>query len=375
MKIVHLITSLKIGGAESFLVYLLEKMINDGNEHIVIYFYDGPNVEKIKKLGFKVFKVSGRFKLYDPWFYFRLKNLIKKLKPDLIHSSLWSANIFGRVIAKKLNISIVCDLHNDPKFNGKIRNLLESATIKIPKKFIAVSGFVGKTFQSYYPSQKDKITVIPNGIDYKNLHGKVKQNRLQKRDLGFGQNDFVIGSIGRLEPIKSFDVLIKVFALLVNPPQAVCVNNIKLCIVGDGTEKEKLIQLTKDLQIDDKVFFVGQRSDAYCFYEIFDCFAMSSQTEGLSISLLEALCFGLPVITTHQNLKHEVISDGKHGFLIPNKDFNLFAKRLRQLYENPELRNNIRENNLNLIKNNFDISNAVVKYQNVYKTYGLKSLG
>ena len=361
MRILHLITSLKIGGAESFLVYLLEKFKNDENEHVVVYFYDGPNVEILKKLGFSVFKISGKFKLYDPWFYFSLKNLIKKIKPDLIHTSLWSANIVGRIIAKKLNIPIVCDLHNDSKFNGKIRNFLEKRTIQIPKKFVAVSNFVGESFKkSFLSASKDKITVIQNGIDFETLQKKAFENQLKRTDFGFSENDFIIGAIGRLEPIKSFDVLIKIFSELKE-------DRMKLCIVGDGSQKNDLIKLSKELGLENKVFFAGQRDDAYKFYPLFNCFALTSKTEGLSIALLEALSFGLPILTTHQNLTHEVIVDGVNGFLIPRENNDLFVLKLKQIYSDQLLLNEIRNNNLKLIRTKFDISKVVLKYKELYK--------
>lgn len=375
MKVLHLVTSLKIGGAESFLVYLLEKLKEDKDQHFVVYFYDGPNVGKIKNLDIPVFKISGKFKLYDPWFYFRLKSLIKKIKPDLIHSSLWSANIIGRIIAKKLKIPIVCDLHNDPKFNGKFRNFLEKRTINVPEKFIAVSHFVGESFKdnfllssNNYCCSKNKVTVITNGIDFKGLREKAFRSRLKRSEVGFGEDDFVIGAIGRLETIKSFDILINVFAKVVQ-------ENIKLCIVGDGLQKNELIRLAKSLKIEHKVFFVGQRSDAYKFYPLFDCFAMSSQTEGMSIALLEALCFGLPIVTMHQDTRHEVVVDGENGFLIPHGDIDLFAERLNQLYLDSDLIGRIRRANIELVQDKFDINKAALKYKNLYKTYGLKYFG
>ena len=361
MKILHLITSLKIGGAESFLVYLLEKLKQSNDYHFVIYFHDGPNVEKIKKLGFPIFKVSGKFKLYDPWFYLRLKKLIKKIKPDLIHSSLWSANIVGRIIAKKLKIPIICDLHNDSSFNGKLRNFLEKRTIKIPRKFIAVSNFVGESFKnSFLPASKDKITVIQNGIDFESLRKKAFEKPLKRTDFGFTQKDFIVGAIGRLEPIKSFDVLIKIFSKIRE-------DKIKLCIIGDGSQKNGLIKLTKDLNLEDKVFFIGQRDDAYRFYPLFNCFAMTSKTEGLSIALLEAISFGLPILTTHQNLTHEVIVDGENGFLIPHRNDNLFISKLKKLYSDSLLINEIRNNNLKLARTKFDINKVVLRYKELYK--------
>jgi len=376
MKILHLITNLGIGGAESFLVYLLEKFKNCKDKHCIVYFRSGPNVEKIKELGFPVYKISGLFCLYDPWFYWCLKKLIKKIRPDVIHSSLWSANIFGRIIAKRLSIPIICDLHNDCSYNGNLRNFLEKVTLSVPNRLVAVSYSIGKSFEGCFVDSikirskrkrmLSKLAVIPNGIDFHALQAKAfDDDPLTKKDLGFSQNDFVVGSIGRLEPIKSYDILVRAFAQLVKSLENA--SSVKLCLVGDGFEKERLIQLAKELGIGNKVYFAGQQPKAYKFYPLFDCFALSSQTEGLSIATLEAMCFSLPVVTTHAFKTHEVIVNGHNGFLIPPKDVDGFAKALKCLYLDASLTAAIGKNNQEFVKSNFDINTAVISYNQLYK--------
>ncbi|MCK4650671.1 glycosyltransferase [Candidatus Babeliales bacterium] len=376
MKVLHLITSLKIGGAESALVNLLKKFKEENkNNHFIAHFYNGPNVEKIKALGFPVFKIKGIIHKYDPIAYIQLKKLIKKIKPDIIHSSLWSANFFGKLIANSLKIPILCDLHSNFSHDGKIRAFLERITANMAQKYIAISktsyqGFINTIVnkiknENKRKNLKSKILIIQNGIDVKKVRKQFFKNPLSKIELGFKKDDFIIGGVGRLEPIKSFDLLIKAFSIFVNKIQT-DKKNIRLCIVGDGSQRKKLENLVKKLDLTNKVLFVGQRIDAQRFYHIFDCFVLSSISEGLSISLLEALCFGLPIITTHNSFNHDVIINNKNGFLIPIGDKNKLAQAIEKLYSSNLLCKKIKNENLKLVKAKFDIEKTKNAYQKAY---------
>ncbi len=379
MKILHIITSLKIGGAESALFNLLERFIeNNNDQHYVAYFYDGPNVEKIKNLGIPVFKITGLIHKYDAFAYFKLKKLVKKINPDVIHSALWSANIIARIIAQKLNIPIVCDLHSNISHDGTFRIWLEKFFLNKADKYIAVSNTAKDGFYNSVilknkdinkrETYKNKMKLILNGVDSEKIYQKAFDSKLKKTDIGLNEHDFVIGTVGRLEPIKSYNLLIKSFKIFLN--QDLLNQNktyAKLCIIGDGSQKEILQKLARDLKIDKNVIFLGQKNDAYRYYPIFDCFILSSASEGLSIALLEALSIGLPIITTHNKKEHDVIKNKQNGLLVPVGNADELAKAIEKLYKEPELRQNMMSENIKLIKNQFDIKNVQTAYQQVYK--------
>jgi len=284
------------------------------------------------------------------------------------------------VVSRSRNIPIVCDLHSNFEHDGKLRIFIEKklSSFLVPDQYIAVSnsaknGFIKSVVDNISnKSLKDKLTakilLVQNGIDLEGLRVKAKENNLTKRDLGFDENDFIIGAVGRLDPIKNYGLLIKAFKLFCTKIKDSNLKKVKLCIIGDGSQKTELEELVNKLKITEKIFFAGWRSDAYNFYPLFDCFVLSSFSEGLSIALLEALCFGLPIITTNQGCEHDVVIDGQNGFLVPSGREELLAGAIEKLYKDPELILKMRKTNYKLIKSYFTISRQAGCYQGVYST-------
>ncbi len=382
MRVLHFITALEVGGAQTAKCNLLEYWqrtgVNNIVEHHVAYVHKEALVNRLKRLNIPVYKVRGSVFRYDPVILYRFYKLVKKLKPDIIHSSLWSANIissFFRIISKKFNIPIICDLHNNCYYDGKVRNFLSRRVLSGPDRFIAVSDSVLNSFHKVFGKNKnlfEKSVVIRNGIDSRLLQSLAAKDSVLREDIGIDNLDFVIGTVGRLDKVKRYDLLISAFELFVNNLPKV---NSRLVIVGDGPEMDNLKKLSKSLKIENKVNFVGFSEKVYRYYPIFDCFVLSSKTEGLSIALLEAMSFGLPIITTCDESGHDVISNRKRGLTVKiSKNINYqdiktgLYEAFKNIYGNTELVNKIRERNLFDVETEFHISNVADRYFDIYES-------
>jgi glycosyltransferase involved in cell wall biosynthesis len=367
MKVLHFITSLKIGGAESALCNLLEHW-NEQNsdiEHCVIYIHGGPCVDRIRSLGIKLFQIKGVVSPYDPVAFWRLFKLVKKIGPDLIHSALWSANFMAAIIAKKQKISLISDLHGDCRYHGKIRNFLHRFTLNVPAQFVSVSHSVNNSFTKMFSNISNKTVVIQNGIDTKKFYKKAMAESVSRNEFGLGPDDFIVGTVGRLCKIKRYDLLIEAFAKF---SRKSCHNRVShLCIVGDGPERENLELLAKKLGIGKFVHFAGEQEKVYRYYPLFDCFVLASQSEGLSIALLEALAIGLPIITTSEDEKHDVITNGVNGFLIPVNKKSKLVQVLTDLCTNKNNCSSMSKFNIGFINEKFQISHVAKKYFDLYK--------
>jgi glycosyltransferase involved in cell wall biosynthesis len=376
VKILHIITSLKIGGAESALYNLLCKMmLNKNEEHQVVYFYNGPTNGKIQELRIKTHCIKGFVCMYDIGSLVKLNKIIKSYSPDILHSSLWSANIIGRIMGKKFGIPVICELHDQFFMDSNIRCWLECKTSNLSNKIIAVADGIKQSYITNITRKVGtktlsqilhKIMVIKNGIDAIDLVTKATIKPLDKEAIGFKNSDFVVGAVGRLEPIKSFDLLIKSFYIALQTIDVKTGKNLKLCIVGGGPEFDKLKKMISKLNLENNVSLAGPRNDACRFYPIFDCFAISSQTEGLSIALLEALSFGLPIITTNDGSKHDVISNGIHGLIVPKNNPDALSKAILQVFQNQQLIDKMRIENIKLINSSFNINSVAKQYEKLY---------
>lgn len=372
MKILHIITSLRIGGAEVALFNRLKAMSGNNLDHLVICFYEGPIVEQIRGLGVDVWVVKGLLRGYDPVGFFRVYKIAQRFNPSIIHTALWAANIVGRLLGLILKVPVINELHGNVAHEGILRNVVEQLSCRAATKIVAVSHSVQSSYElkimtSLSNSKRSEIAqrliTITNGIDRQDLLARIAAFPLSRTELGLTSDDFVIGAIGRLEKIKSYEVLIRSFAALLErvPLRRA---SIKLVMVGDGSERFFLEQLVAALHLKQNVLFLGYRMDVYRLYSIFDCFALSSQSEGLSIALLEAIALGIPVISTHANGPHDAIVSGKNGLLVPPNDIPAYAEGLlglmqKDIVKNPDM--------VPLNKSfSFSLENVVIGYQNLY---------
>lgn len=364
MKIVHLITSLKVGGAESLLYNFLLQVDIAKHEHVIVYFHEGSNARKIEGLGFRMHHIEGLFSPYDPRGLFSLLRTILKEKPDLLHTSLWSANILGQLLAFLFRIPVISDLHNDLEKQGWFRNKIQALTARIPHCYVAVSAAVKNSFYAAVVSEKKlkiPINIIVNGIDVEKIEKDARSFPHSREQLGVGPHDFIIGTVGRLIDIKGHNVLIEAFSRFRKR-----VSNTYLCIVGDGPNRANLEELSQTLRISNNVFFLGEHPTVAPFYALFDCFVLPSLSEGMSIALLEGLAMGLPIITTAHNGKHEVITNNVNGFLVKPENSSMLFDALLKLYMLPEYREVMRKQNKNFVQRNFNIHETVQKYEKIY---------
>jgi L-malate glycosyltransferase len=322
IRVVHLITSLEVGGAQAVLYDILQGLDRDKFEHHVIYFYDGPYIQKIKKMRIKMYPLKGAILPYDPVFMYRLYHQIKKIKPHCLHTVLWTANFLGKIIGKLLSLPVAQVLHNTADYNGFFRNSVDRLIPFELASLVAVSNSVKSSFLKKALWTSKTMSVIKNGIDQDLVLKQAEGERKTRKSLGFVKKHFIIGTVGHFEPVNNYRLLLTSFALIYDDyPDA------RLVLVGSGSQESFLRKRVIDLGIADRVTFIIDKS-AYGYYPLFDCFVQSSFPEGLSMALLEASILGIPSVVTTQNGIHDLIIDGKNGQLVPSGDAYAFARSL-----------------------------------------------
>lgn len=358
IKLLHITSSLKIGGAEVVLCDLVNKLGNEEFDHHVIYFHAGPNVAKVINSGAKTYQIKGAFFMYDPIFFVSLFCLIKKLKPDVVHSLLWSANISSRIICKMLKLPNVSVYHNNICQDGRFRNILDKFTRSMSEKIISVSDEVGNSLN--YDKLNSKYLVIKNGIDVEQIKNN-NSEYFSKSDIGFSNQNFIIGAVGRLEKVKNFRLLLESFALVIKKN-----GHVRLVIVGSGSQERFLKDLANDLKIRDYVNFAGTQKSLQ-FYPIFDCFVQPSTKEGLSIALLEAMSFALCCIVMGEQKRHPVIENKINGIVVSPEDKSALCSAILRLVDDFSYAKSLGRQAKDFVSDRFRLAVMVGQYRETFK--------
>lgn len=315
IKVVHLITSLRMGGAEIFLGDLLAHMDTTLYEHHVVYFHPGIQVSSLLiGTSIHLYQIRGLVACYDPVFWIRLFRTIKTIQPDLIHTILASSHIAGRLIGRILRIPVISALHSHAEVYADHRWLMrtfQACTVTWSQKTVAVSHAIAlDLLHRYRCLAADSVHVITNGIDIHKITQEAKQRPITRTAIRCTEQHTVFGTVGRFVPLKNQQLLITSFAQLSQR-----FDQARLVLVGYGPAEHELRELVRRHGLEDKVtFIIGQSSRP--LYQLFDCFVLTSFSEGMSIALLEAMSQKVPVLVTAPAGSHEVVTSGENGLLV-----------------------------------------------------------
>jgi len=356
IKILYVITSLGLGGAEKLLLYYLKNLDKQKYSLYVCCFRERPddfNEEMSKYAKIINLKIENKF---NPVIIFYIWKLIREIKPDIIHTHLFQPRVYTS-IANLFNNRSVLITQKHSIVNPKKHNifiLFEMISIWMNKKVIAISESVKNSLIKYEFIPQHKIFVLPNCIDYQTFHKASNRQFIRKSD------EIVIGTVGRLEKVKGISYLLLAMKIILTKfPDA------RLEIVGDGSQAGELVGITKKLGISNSVKFFGKFTDVIPFYNKMNIFILPSILEGFGIVLLEAMAAGIPVVASDVDGIREVVIQGESGILIPPKNPDAIASAVIQLIENPQLVKSLVENGLKRARL-FDVQDHIMKLESLY---------
>ena len=289
-------------------------------------------------------------------FYSRdIAKQIKELNLDIVHTqSEFSLGLFGKIISRKFNIPFIHTYHTKWEEYMHYVTPIKGTRNIYPKRFartfsktfmrkaeciISPSKEVEKYLKYKCDIKNKPIYIIPTGIDIEpfNKDNFTEEFKLNlKKSIGINKDDKVILFLGRVGQEKSIDILMNNMPEILNK-----VDNTKFVLVGDGPALDSLKILSKELNISDKVIFVGRvpLEDVPKYYSIGDVFVNASTSETQGLTYVEAMSAGLPVVAKFAPNLAEFIHNGKNGLLIKNdKDL---AKNIIKILTNQTLRNTL----------------------------------
>ena len=324
IKVLLLIPTLDRSGAEKQFTLLATRLPKDEFEvHSATLTRGGPYEADLRDAGIPLTALNKRMK-FDPAALFKLRKLVRKLKPDVLHTWLFAANAYGRMAVSKAATTrvLVGERCVDLWKSGwqlQIDRLLSSRATRLIGNSAAVAQFYR---QQGFPDER--IVVIPNGVDVAEPASVSRDAVLAEFDIPPGAK--VIGFVGRLARQKRVNDLVWAMQLLRQ-----LTDNVYFLVIGDGPERPRLTRLARQLTCDALTRFVGHRNDAARLIGLLDVFWLASDFEGMSNSVMEAMAAAVPVVVSDIPTNRELVVDGETGFFVKVGDsvgFAQFADRI-----------------------------------------------
>ena len=338
IRILHVLSTVTGGGVERRRLSLAKYLDSSQFEMKLIGTYkEGFIAEQIEEKGVEILEV-GDFNGPFHWEkHKKVQEIIEKFKPHIIHGAVYEGVTMAAVngFLKRVPI-IILEETSDPQNRSAKADFLLRIFSWFSNKFIAISPNVEDYLKNKAKVSSKKIVTINNGVE---IPRNVSEDevKLLKNKLGLGEEDFIVGSVGRLfNDHKKFTDIIEALALLKQP-------NLKLIIVGSGPDEGLIRQKAKDLELEIQVIFAGYQFDTAPYYKLMNLFCIASQREGFGLVAAEAMLHHLPVIATEVGGLQNVVEDGNTGFLIPPNSPKYIAEKIGELYRNGELRKKMSE--------------------------------
>lgn len=360
MKIFYVITGLGMGGAETQVVALTDKMTDLGHEVIVISLF-GEMVVKFKSSSIVCFQMN-MVKTLSSFLstYKLIRKLLRQYQPDVVHSHMVHANLMMRLIRLSYPIKrLICTAHSNNE-GGKLRRFLYRLTNSLCDVFTNVSESAIKTFETQFIVKKNNMVCVHNGIDTEHFKFSPQLNPHLLAELEIEDNKLVFIAVGSFNAAKDYPNLINAYKKV-----SLQYKELHLIIVGDGPLKNEVETLIKTLGISEQVSLLGIRNDISKLMSAADFFVLSSAWEGFGLVVAEAMACELPVVATDCGGVKEVVGD--YGLLSNPRDSLKLAEKMTQLIEMPcELRKKMSSNARQHIIKNYGLNEVVNKWLKIY---------
>lgn len=331
--VVHVVHSLATGGLENGVVNLVNRS-DPAFRHVIVCLTSAGVMRYRLNPTVEVFSI-GKGAGHDPRAVWRLVKLLRRLSPAIVHSRNWAA--FDGVPAARLaGVAVVVHGEHgrditDPHGRNLRRKLARRLLSPLVSRFVTVTRDLERWLVEDVRVAKRKVLTIPNGVDLSRFaHGDPREAR---EKLRLPAAALVVGTVGRLDPVKDQAALVHALAaLLPAHPEAL------LVVAGDGPCRNDLMRLALDLGVERQIRLLGDCPDVPLVLSAMDVFVLPSVAEGMSNTVLEAMASSLPVVATRVGGNPEMIEERVTGRLVPSRDVAALIEAVAAYLDDPHLR-------------------------------------
>lgn len=363
IHIMHVLNSFHIGGLENGVVNLINRMDSNRYRHSICCIREsGKSADRLSRndTPIHVMSVPEGKSLMLP---VRLARLLRKCHVHVVHTRNWGA-MDGILAAGLARIpAVVHSEHgrdiSDPDGSNRKRILVRKGLSILVDHHVAVSEDLRRWLVSVVGLRAERVQAIPNGVDVEEFSpaGKISA----REEFGLGMARTVYGSVGRLDPVKDYPTVIRAFTRIAESR-----DDLALVIIGDGPCKTDLMELVRQLGVDGKVRFLGERTDIASLLRAVDVFVLGSLAEGLSNTALEAMATGLPLVVTDVGGNSELVVQGETGWLVEKGNPEDMATAMDRYLADPSMILAHGKASRNRAVNHYSLGTMVATYEAMY---------
>lgn len=361
-KIMHVVLSMAMGGAE-MLVYNMVRHSSSGNRPIVCCLQSiGVLGKKLQEEGFRIYNQSHSGGV-DWGLIHWLRNIMIAEKIEVVHAHQYTALFYAAPAALWAGrIKLIYTEHGRlfPDIRHWKRYLVNPLLALAVDHFVSISSSTAQAMAEIDNFPRRRIQVIHNGIDFSRMNPVVDLEK-KKREFGIRENCKIIGTAARLEEIKNIPMMLRALSRIRKVLPETC-----MIIAGHGSQEANLKLVTSELGLGDHVKFIGLRHDMPEIYKLMDVFLLTSFTEGISITLLEAMASGLPSVVTDVGGNPEVVVQGETGILVPSDDDRELATCILSLLQSSERAQQMGRRAMECAVSRFSFQGMMNHYSNLY---------
>lgn len=362
IRVLHVIDSLDLGGAQTALLNLLKYADRAHFHHEVAAMHgEGMFAGAFREIGVPVHSLSA--KRWPPGYLRNLPKLIRRGNFDIAQFHLFGSNWIAKPVAA------VCGmrrLYHHDQCNDAFRSenplaiAVDRITNLLSTRILAVSRSIERFHLEVERIPANKVTYLPNSVDLEMFTPASASDRAAaRRAFGIPEEAFVIAGVGRLNPQKNFSLLLGAAAPLLQSG-----DNRLLVLFGSGPE-EALLR-TQAAPLGERVRFAGTVADRASIYRAIDVLALTSRFEGLPMTMLEAMASGVPVVASDVDGMREVAQHEKHALLASPGDTAAFRLALERLAGDPNLRSRLANAALERVRNDFGAASLARELERLY---------
>ena len=326
-RLAYVVNDLNPGGTERLVVEMAQAFAGDYD--VVVYCLDDPGIwaGSLRRAGVPVHGLWRQPGL-DLSVPVRLASYFRAARVDIVHAhqcSAWFYAALSRLLYPTPRLVLEEHGRFYPEPDKPMRRLVNRMLIaRLTHRFVAVSMDIRRRLERYEGLDAGRIEVVYNGVGEVPRMDAAARAGLRAK-LGFGADDFVVGTIGRFDPVKNLPMLVASIAAV-----APTLPSVRGLLVGDGPAWPAIRQQVDDAGLAERVRLTGHREDARALVQCLDLFVLGSFSEGTSMALLEAMAAGVPVAVTDVGGNPEIVRDGATGWVIPSGDGAALADVVRK---------------------------------------------